>query len=195
MKTLPSFFNFKNMQPDNNARRAYADLVEDMPTIVNIPRTRRSVKVRGMKPYTIERLTKLWLERELYSELPKTSGDTLKSLAIEPYFAIKEAVLMTLNSYWGIRILYPFKWRIWAFFRQYDEKQMLPIIQEGKKKLPLMAHWSNMAFSVDMRNDWMKMTSKEAEQYRAELLSAARLHSLKSSQSTEGQDDSSSDSL
>lgn len=183
------------MQPDKNARRAYMDLVDDVPTLVNIPRTRRSVKLRGMKPYTIERLTRLWLERELYSELPKTSGDTLKSLATEPYFAIKEAVLMVLNSYWGIRILYPLKWRVWAFFRQYDEKQVLPIIQEGKKKLPLMAHWSNMAFSVDMRNDWMKMTAREAEQYRAELLSAASLHSSKSSPSTEGRDDSSEDSL
>lgn len=182
------------MQPDINARRAYTDLVEDVPTIVRIPRTKRSVKLRGIKPYTIERLTRLWQERELYSEMPKTSGNVLKSMAIEPYFTIKEAVLMTLNSYWSIRILYPFKWRIWAFFRQYDEKQMLPIIQAGKKKLPLMAHWSNMAFSVDMRNDWMKMTSKEAEQYQAELLSAAKLHSQRSSQSTEGGDDSSSDS-
>lgn len=191
---FPPFSIHRHMQPDINARRAYTDLVEDVPTIVRIPRTRRSVKLRGIKPYTIERLTRLWQERELYSEMPKTSGNVLKSMAIEPYFTIKEAVLMTLNSYWSIRILYPFKWRIWAFFRQYDEKQMLPIIQAGKKKLPLMAHWSNMAFSVDMRNDWMKMTSKEAEQYQAELLSAAKLHSQRSSQSTEGQDDSSSDS-
>lgn len=62
---------------------------------------------------------------------------------------------------------------------------MEPIIVEGKKKLPLTAHWRNMASSVDMRMDWMKMTKKEAEQYRAELLSVAKALSLKSSQNTE----------
>lgn len=62
---------------------------------------------------------------------------------------------------------------------------MMPIIQEGKKKLQLTAHWTNMAFSVDMRMDWKKMTEKEAEQYRAELLSVANQLSSKSSQNTE----------
>ena len=69
---------------------------------------------------------------------------------------------------------------------------MSPIILEGKKKLPLMAHWKNMAFSVDMRTDWMKMTKKEAEQYQAELLSASKQASLKSSPATGDTADSSS---
>ena len=69
---------------------------------------------------------------------------------------------------------------------------MAPIIIEGKKKLPLIAHWSNMAYSADMRNDWVKMTKEEAEQYRAELLSAAKQLSSKNSLATETQEDSSS---
>ena len=40
-----------------------------------------------------------------------------------------------------------------------------------------MAHFAIMAYSKDMRMDEMKMTKKEAEQYRAELLSAAKLPS------------------
>ena len=69
---------------------------------------------------------------------------------------------------------------------------MIPIIQEGKKKLPLTAHWMNMAFSVDMRNDWMKMTTKEAKEYQAELLSEMKALSSKNSPNTEEQGDSSS---
>ena len=69
---------------------------------------------------------------------------------------------------------------------------MTPIIMEGKKKLPLMAHWSNMAYSTDMRSDWVKMTKEEAEQYRAELLSVAKQLSSRSSHATETQGDSSS---
>lgn len=179
-------------QPNIAARRAYNDIVNDKPTIVAIPGTRKRVKVSGMKPYTIERLTRLWCERDVAS--PDDSSGTLKSLCIEPYFNVKQAVLMTLNSYWRIRLLFGLRWRIWAYLRGYTEEQMMPIVAEGKKKLPLMAHWTNMAYSVDMRNDWMKMTSKEAEQYRAELLSVASQLSSKSIQSTEGHADSSSDS-
>ena len=82
-------------------------------------------------------------------------------------------------------MLYPIMWRLWGKLWGFTEEQMEPIIVEGKKKLPLTAHWRNMASSVDMRMDWMKMTKKEAEQYRAELLSVAKALSLKSSQSTE----------
>ena len=69
---------------------------------------------------------------------------------------------------------------------------MLPIIMEGKKKLPLTAHWMIMAYSADMRTDMIKMTKTEAEQFRAELLSAASRLSSKSSPATVGQDVSSS---
>ena len=82
-------------------------------------------------------------------------------------------------------MLYPIMWRLWGKLWGFTEEQVEPIIVEGKKKLPLTAHWRNMASSVDMRMDWMKMTKKEAEQYRAELLSAAKALSLKSSQNTE----------
>lgn len=173
-------------QVSKTARIDYNEIVNDVATRVQIPGTKRIIKLKGVKPYTLERLTRLWLKRDV--EMPNDSASTLKSMCQEPYFSIKEAVIFALNSYWGLMFIYPFKWRIWAYLRGYTENQMLPIIQEGKKKLPLTAHWANMAFSVDMRTDWMKMTSKEAEQYRAELLSAANQVSLKNIQSTEEPD-------
>ena len=45
-----------------------------------------------------------------------------------------------------------------------------------------------MAYSVDMRADWKGMTEKEAEQYRAELLSVVKRLSSKNSQNTDGTD-------
>lgn len=177
-------------QPNIEAMMGYNEIVNNVPTNVKIPGTKRVVKLRGVKPYTLERLTQLWLKRD--EVLAKDGSEVLKDLCKEPYFAVKEACLFVLNSYWGIRLVYPFMWRIWGYFRGYTEAQMNPIILEGKKKLPLMAHWNNMAFSVDMRMDWMKMTKKEAEQYRAELLLGASVLSSKSSSSTETPDDSSS---
>ena len=166
-------------QVSKQARIDYDQLNWDIPTRVHIPGTNRYIALRGMHPYTIERLTKLWYERDVKS-IPENAPDTLKSLCQEPYFAVKEAVIFALNSWWKLIFIYPIKWRIWAYLRGYTEEQMMPIIQEGKKKLPLTAHWTNMAFSVDMRTDWMKMTMKEAEQYRAELISVANRLSLKS---------------
>ena len=156
--------------------------MDNTPVIVPIPGTKRKVRITNIHPYTMERLTRLWVERD--AEMPKDSGETLKSLCIEPYFAIKEAVILSLNCWWKIILVYPLKWRIWAYLREYTDDQMLPIIQEGKKKLPLMPHWMIMAFSTDMRTDWRKMTTKEAEEYRAELLWEAKQLSSKSSPAT-----------
>lgn len=180
-------------QPDLKARKEYRTIVDDTPSVVRIPGTGRSVKIRGIKPYTLERLTDLWLERDAASA-PSDSAETLRSMCVEPYFSVREACLIVLNSYWRIRLLYPLMWRIWGRWIGYTEEQMSPIIEEGKKKLPLAAHWRNMAFSTDMRTDWMKMTEKEAEQYRAELLSAAKALSSRSGRSTGGQGGSSSGS-
>lgn len=165
------------------------EMVSDIPTKVTIPGTNKTVNLRGVHPYTLERLTHLWLERE--RAMPDNSSDTLKDLCIDPYFAVREALLFVLNDYWKIRFFYkPMCWW-WGKVKGYTDEQMLPIILEGKKKLPLTAHWTVMAYSTDMRSDWMKMTTKEAEQYRAELLSAAKQLSSKSSPATEGQDISS----
>jgi hypothetical protein len=177
-------------QVDLQARKEYHEVVFDKPTIVAIPGTKKSVSLRGVKPYTLERLTQLWLERDT-SSAPDDSASTLKSMCIEPYFAVKEALLFVLNDYWKIRLFHRIMSWWWGKIKGYTDEQMLPIILEGKKKLPLTAHWMIMAYSSDMRTDMIKMTKTEAEQFRAELLSAANQLSSKNSLVTEGQSDSS----
>lgn len=169
-----------------NAQRELEEILSNLPEEITIPNTRKRVKVSGIKPYTLERLTQVWLERD--ASMPENGGDVLKSMCKEPYFTIKEACLFVLNGYWKIKFFYPIMWRWWAYIREFTESQMMPIIQAGKKKIPLTEHWTNMAYSVDMRMDWKKMTQKEAEQYRAELLSVANVLSSKNSPNTENAD-------
>lgn len=173
-------------QPTLEQRKEYLDIVENSVTVVPIKGTKRSVRLRWMHPYTIERITRVWIERDLSSAKITEGADVLKDLAKEPYFAFKEAALMILNNDIKIRLFYGFYWR-WLAFR-YNETQMLDIIEVGKKKLNLMAHYGIMAYSLDMRTDWVKMTKKEAEQYQAELLLAAKQLSSKTSRNTEGRD-------
>ena len=177
-------------QPDLESRLEYQSNVFDIPTKVSIPGTKKEVSLRGVKPYTLERLTRLWLERDL--KVAESSSDALKDACIDPYFSVREALLFVLNDYWKIRLFLPVMTFIWGKVIGYTDEQMTPIIIEGKKKLPLMAHWSNMAYSTDMRSDWMKMTSQEAEQYRAELLLVAKQLSSRSSLATETREGSSS---
>jgi len=173
-------------QPSLQARKEYDEIVNDSVTIVPIRGTRKSVRIRWMKPYTMERITQVWIERDLASAKIEEGTDVIRDLCKEPYFAFKEAALMILNHDLKIRLFYPLYWRWLA--HKYDETQMTDIIAAGKKKLPLMAHYATMAYSMDMRTDLMKMTKKEAEQYRAELLSEAKRLSAKTSPDTEGHD-------
>ena len=179
-------------QADIKARKGLSEVAENTPTAVEIPGTKKKVNLRGVKPYTLERITQLWLERDSMA-IPDDSSSTLKSMCSEPYFAVREALYFVLNDWLKINLFHRFLTFWWGKVKGYTDEQMLPIILEGKKKLPLTAHWMIMAYSADMRTDTVKMTKKEAEEYRAELLSVARHLSSKNSPATEGQDDSSSD--
>ena len=90
-------------QVDLQARQEYHEVVFDKPTIVAIPGTKKKVSLRGVKPYTLEKLTQLWLERDEASA-PSDSASTLKSMCVEPYFAVKEALYFVLNSWWKIKL-------------------------------------------------------------------------------------------
>lgn len=179
-------------QADIQMRQEYIENALDEPTSVLIPGTKKRVTLSGVKPYTLEKITKLWLRRDSMS-IPEDSSSTLKSMCTEPYFAVREALYFVLNDYWKIRLFHRFMSWWWGKVKGYTDEQMLPIILEGKKKLPLTAHWMIMAYSADMRTDMIKMTKKEAEEYRAELLSAAKHLSSKNSRATAEQGVSSSD--
>lgn len=78
-------------QPDKFARAELEAIVSDRPLRVPVRGTRRSVKIRGIKPYTIERLTRLWVSRDLTR--PDDSASTLRALCKDPYFNHKQAAL------------------------------------------------------------------------------------------------------
>ena len=173
-----------------NARLGLDEIANNTPTKVRIPNTNKVVKLRCVKPFTQEKITKLWLKRDLMA-VPEDSASTLKSLCSEPYFAVKEALYFVLNDAIKIFFFHRILSWWWGVIKGYTDEQMLPIILEGKKKVPLSAHWMIMAYSADMRTDIVKMTKKEAEQFRAELLSAAKQLSSKNSLATGTQDASS----
>lgn len=115
------------------------DISDDRPSLVPVKGTRRKLRITGIKPYTIERLTRLWVEREELLEAEKgekenESAKTMRSLSEDPYFAAKQAALIWLNGWWKINLLYPLVWRIWAYLRGWGDAELAGVIMEGKKK-------------------------------------------------------------
>lgn len=170
-------------QPTLEQRKEYQDIVENSASVVPIKGTKKSVKIRWMHKYTIERLTRLWIEKDVAAKKIESGEDVLKDLLTGPEFAFKEAALIILNNDLKIRFFYPFYWRYLAY--KYDETQMEDVIVAGKKKLPLTAHYRIMAYSMDFRQDALQMTKEEAKQFQAELLSEAKRLSAKTSRSTD----------
>lgn len=166
-------------QASLESRAALGSIQNNLYSAVSIPGRKRPVRIYWLKPYTLERLTELWLERDLAAARLEKGEDVAKDMLKEPYFAFKEAALMMLNHDLKIRFFYPLLWRLLA--HRYSEEQIAPVIAEGKKKLPLLAHYEIMAYSMDMRTDMVQMTKMEAEQYQAERLSALKQLSSKSS--------------
>lgn len=141
--------------------------------------------MRYIKPYTIERLTRVWSEVEQTAPA-EDAPQTLRYTCAHAYLPYEEAALYSLNSYWKIRLF--LRLRTWIWSMRYSVEQMNAVIAEGKKKLLLTLRWyyENMALTMDTREDWMRMTAKEAGQYRAELISAAGRLSSRNTPSTEG---------
>ena len=158
-------------QPSLEAKSDLVGIDENLPDIVSIPDTNRKVKIRALHPYTHEMLTKIWVTRDL--SRPGNGTETVSELLKDPYFNHKIAALFVLNGFFRIKLFYGLLWRWYAYIRGYREYQLTDIIKTAKKKIPLIAYYRNIMLTMDMRTDWMTMTNKEAEQYRAELISAA----------------------
>lgn len=151
-------------QPDLQAQLALMAILSDTPTEVPIPRSRKKVKITFLKDYTLERVTKVLLERQkLEEEAELSPDDALKSAAKHPYFNLKIAVLCVLNSYVKIRLFFPFLWRWWAYVRGFDEAQIAAILDAVKKKTSLFCqlYIHNTKSLKDMRMSVMAMTKAE----------------------------------
>lgn len=177
------------LSPELAARLALDDIRNNKPDVVAIPRSRKKIRLRFVKPYTLERITSELLRKEtLEEEAKKGDGNALlRSAAKEPYYNTRLAALFVLNGYWKIKLFFPFLWRWWAYVRQWDEEQVGTILQAAQKKtLDLSTRlWINTKSAAAMRTDLMIMTKGEVEQYLQGLGSDEKRPSSRTSQATE----------
>lgn len=104
--------------------------------------------------------------------LTKVSELMLDKEQDEDTIVCKAAALLRLNSWWKIRFLFWLLWRWYFYVREYTEDELLPYIEECKKKLPLQGYYGAIILLTAMKTTKMQMTRAEVEHFQAEQLSA-----------------------
>ena len=145
-------------QPDIKDQENLLSVNRNELTEVVVPGTKDTVKVGWIKPYTLERVTRLILQNEKGEE------------ECDPKLMAKLSSLFVLNGM-SIFFLYPFYWRYLYYIKGYRFDQLLPIIKTAKKKVPIDAYVKAIILASGLKTTSMSMTKEEIESIQAELLS------------------------
>jgi len=150
-------------QPSKSAQKELISIDQNLPTKVEIPRTKKSYQITWMKPYTTNKISQTFLDNEIPKDIE--AKDLVKFMATKIKVPAKVASYVILNNFWTIKFFHAIHWR-WLFYvKQYDFEQLQPIIAEGKKKMAEIGFYMSMGFSAMMMDTLMTMTKTEAGQY------------------------------
>ena len=124
------------------ARLALTQIEVSKPEIITIPGSKKRVKIGFLHDYTVQKITELLIEREELQKAAQSNNpdEVMRSAVRHPYFSIKMAVLAVLNDPLKIALIYPIKWRWWAFVRKYDETQIALLTMTIQKKNQGLLH-------------------------------------------------------
>lgn len=138
-------------EPTKDDERELNAIRKDEATEVGIPGTRKKYRIRWMKHETLWKITDIVLEDK---EDRKTG--------------CKIGAAVVLNDYWKLKFWWWALWRWFYYVRQYSDEQMLPIVMEGKKKVPQAAFYEITMYSIGMRDTIMTMKKEEVERFLQE---------------------------
>ena len=161
-------------QPSLDSQRNYVSLRDNDATIVPVPGTRKSYKIRWLKNGQIDKLSRLLIRKGATDNEDGTKDSPLDVIMEDSKLACKAAAIYVLDGYWKIKFRYWFLWRWFYYIRQYDNDQLQPILEEGKKKVPLTQFLLTIMSLTGVRGTLMNMRTEEAERILQELASAQR---------------------
>lgn len=140
-------------QPGLQWQQALDAIISDTGTDVEIPGTKKKVHISWMRNGTMRKL----------SHMLATDPDNDKSWKLNT----KIAAVVILNSWWKVKFLYWILWRWMYYVKEYTQAQLLPIVMEGKKKVPSDAYFVNTTLLTAMRDTMMTMTREGANRGQA----------------------------
>jgi hypothetical protein len=161
------------------AQREVLDINDNVPTQVAIPNTKKVYRIGWLKPDTTNRITRGVLRDDLPTNM-KSSSEVIELMGKKNKLLSQLASYIILNSYWKNRFAHWLHWRWLYYVKEYDFNQLFVVVLEGKKKMPADGYYMSMALLVSMMDTMKTMTTKEVEQYLAELSLATNPPSEKS---------------
>lgn len=150
-------------QPTIDAQQIYLSLISNDAEEVQILRTKKKYKVRWLKNGQLEKLTRLLLHKKTIDEEKTTGSEVLDEILEDTKLACKAAAIILLDGYWKIKFRYPLLWRWFYYVKQYDNIQLAPILDAGKKKVPQMQFFQTIMSLTEARDSLMRMRAKEVE--------------------------------
>ena len=156
-------------QPDLEAQRRYASIRDNDATVVAIPGTNKKYKIRWLRNGQINKLSRLLIRKAPTDDRDGENDDAFKSIAEDGKIAAKAAAIYILDGYWKLKFCYWFLWRWFYYVRQYHYYQLQPIIDEGKKKIPLTQFLMLTMSLTGAKATAMSMRMEEAERTLQEL--------------------------
>lgn len=159
-------------QPSVESQRTYASLRDNDATVVSILGTNKKYKIRWLKNGQIDKLSRLLIRKSDTDEKDGTQDNALDAILNDSKLACKASAIYILDGYWKIKFRYWFMWRWFYYIRQYDNVQLQELLEEGKKKVPLIPFLTTTMSLTGAKGTLMNMRTEEAERTLQELAMA-----------------------
>ncbi len=156
-------------QPAIDSQQIYLSLISNDAEEVQILRTKKKYKVRWLKNGQLEKLSRLLLHKKTIDEEKTTGSAVLDEILEDSKLACKAAAIILLDGFWKIKFRYWLLWRWFYYVKQYDNIQLAPILEVGKKKVPQMQFFKTIMSLTEARDSLMRMRAKEVEVTLQEL--------------------------
>jgi len=151
-------------QPSIDIQQLYLSLVSNDPDEVEILRTNKKYKIRWLKNGQLERLTKLLIgNRPSANATGTVAGDVYDAILEDCKLACKAAAIIILDGYWKLKFRYWLLWRWFYYVKQYDNIQLIKILEVGKKKVPLKQFYGTITSLTEAKDTLMRMRTEEVE--------------------------------
>lgn len=181
-------------QPSVDSQQIYLSLISNDAEEVTILRTKKKYKVRWLKNGQLQKLTRLLLHKKTTDENTTTGSDVMDAILEDNKLCCKAAAIILLDGYWKIKFWYWFLWRWFYYIKQYDNIQLFPILEVGKKKVPLKQFYGTITLLTEAKDTLMRMTAREVDLILQGQSLVERLQQQKSDNLSSQPDTSSSES-
>ena len=150
-------------QPSVESQRDYVSLRDNDATIVPVLGTKKKYKIRWLKNGQINKLSRLLIRKSDTDDKDGQNDSPLDAVLDDTKLACKAAAIYILDGYWKLKFRYWFLWRWFYYIRQYDNDQLQPILDTGKKKVPLTQFLLTTMSLTEARVTLISMRTEEVE--------------------------------